>query len=180
MRQSELWQVLPLSCLLPLGGSRALCLPGPPAHGLCGPRGPRLLQKPRLCAWPGRPVTQPSTAGLGGETVQGRRKKKTSIPGSYNQLSEFVYGFCFKPQQGQETEQGGRACPGAGQRGASSSRSAGGGRPAVRARPQNPFRQASHSAPTRGASLPGSGSLWAGSRDHPGLRCHSPTGFLHT
>lgn len=68
--------------------------------------GRRPLWKPRLCAWPGRPVVQPLTIGLGEKTVQGRRKIKTSIPESYNQLSELVYGFCFKPQQGQEAEQG--------------------------------------------------------------------------
>lgn len=74
-RQSELWQVLPLSCLLPLGGSWALCLLGPPAHSPCRPRGPRLLQKPGLSAWPGRRVTQPSAAGLGGGGAREKENK---------------------------------------------------------------------------------------------------------
>lgn len=67
----------------------------------------------------------------------------------------------------------------AGQCGAFASWSAGGRRSAVGPGSRIPFGK----RPTRphvGVSLPGARPLRASSRDHPGLRAHSPTGLLYT
>lgn len=67
-----------------------------------------------------------------------------------------------------------------GPRGALSSRSRAAVVSAALAQLRNSFWRVSHSTSTPATSLPGPGALWAGGRNRPGLRGHSPHGLLHS